>query len=207
MKLPLLDRSLAPAGDLEVVGALFERAWNEALVHRLTVSQAANRRRATRKQLTRGEVKHSTRKLGSQKGRGKARIGMSSSPIRRGGGRAFPNNPDENLARKVNRKEYRAAMATIVSQLAREGRLAAATELAADAPRTKPMSKIISSYSPADSVLFVDTDFDRNFALSARNLPSVQLASLAGLRVHDLIKCDRTVLSQRAVARITEMWL
>ena len=206
MKLSLLDKSFAPAGQLDVPDEFFARAWNEALAHRITVSEAANRRGATRKQLNRAAVKHSTRKVRRQKGSGAARVGMVGTPIMRGGGRAFPNTPDENFRHRLNRKEYRAGMAAIVSQLARESRLVAASEFVAEQPRTAPMAKLMHNFAPEQRVLFVDTDFDRNFVCSLRNIPSVKLAILSSLRAADLVKYDRTVISRRAVERISEVW-
>ncbi|MCY4324463.1 MAG: 50S ribosomal protein L4 [Betaproteobacteria bacterium] len=206
MKLELINKHFAPAGELEVPDAFFARAWNEHLAHRLTVSEAANARQATRKQLNRAGVKHSTRKLRRQKGSGAARVGMAGTPIRRGGGRAFPNTPNENFSRRLNRKEYRAALASLVSRLVRESRVVAASELVADERKTAPMAKQIDTFAPDLRVLFVDTDFDTNFVFSLRNLPSVAFARLSSLRAADLLKCDRTVISRRAVERISEVW-
>ena len=206
MKLSLIDKSFAAAGDIEVPDAFFARAWNEALAHRITVSEAANGRRATRKQLNRASVKHSTTKLRRQKGSGAARVGMAGTPIRRGGGRAFPCTPRDNFGRQINRKEYRAGMAAIVSQLVRESRLVAASELVAEQRRTAPMAKLVKTFAPDPRVLFIDTDFDSNFVFSLRNLPTVGFARLSSLRAADLVKCDRTVISRRAVERISQIW-
>ena len=206
MKLSLIDRSFAPAGHLEVPDAFFARAWNGALAHRITVSEAANGRQATRKQLNRAAVKHSTRKMRRQKGSGAARVGMAGTPPRRGGGRAFPASPNDNFRRRVNRKEYRAGMAAIVSQLVRESRLVAAAEFVAEQAKTAPMAKMVQAFAPGLRVLFVDTDFDGNFAFSLRNIPTVKLAILGSLRAADLAKYDRTVISRRAVERISEVW-
>lgn len=206
MKLSLIDKSFAAAGEIEVPDAFFARAWNRALVHRITVSEAANGRRASRKQLNRAAVRHSTRKMRRQKGGGTARVGMAGTPIRRGGGRAFPCSPEDNFRRRLNRKEYRAGMSAIVSQLARESRLVAAAEFVATQPKTGPMAKMVRTFAPEQQVLFVDTDFDSNFAFSLRNIPTVKLAVLSGLRAADLVKYDRTVISRRAVERISEIW-
>src|SRR5512141_741182 len=125
---------LAPVAASET---LFGRDYNEALVHQVVVAYTANGRQGTRQQKTRGEVRHSTRKPWRQKGTGRARAGMTSSPLWRGGGRIFPNTPDENFSQKVNRRMYRAGMASIFSQLAREGRLAVVDSISVDSPKTK----------------------------------------------------------------------
>src|SRR5213079_6497 len=111
------------AGTFNAPDALFARDFNEALVHQIVVAFQANARLGTRAQKDRGAVNHSTKKPRRQKGTGRARAGMTSSPLWRGGGKIFPNSPDENFAHKVNRKMYRAGMASILSQLAREDRI------------------------------------------------------------------------------------
>src|SRR5574343_1449972 len=123
MQLELLNEQGQASSKVDAPDTVFGREYNEALVHQLVVAFQANARQGTRAQMTRAEVKHSTKKPYRQKGTGNARAGMTSSPIRRGGGRAFPNKPEENFTHKVNKKMYRAGMATILSQLVRDERL------------------------------------------------------------------------------------
>lgn len=206
VQLPLLNGELVESGRIEVPDILFAREWCEPLAHRLMVANAANARRATRKQLSRGEIRSSTKKLYPQKHRGKARVGSAGSPTRRGGGRAFPNSPSDNFARRLNRKEFRAGMATILSQLARENRIAAAESLIADRPATKPYAVRISSYAGSGRLLFVDTEFELNFALSVRNLARTSLVVLDRLLAADLLRHSRVVISRRGVEKIGGMW-
>src|SRR5574338_1531538 len=124
MELKLINDQGQAAQSINASDAAFGREYNEALVHQVVTAYLANGRAATRAQKDRGTVKHSTKKPWRQKGTGRARAGMTSSPLWRGGGRIFPNTPDENFSQKLNRKMYRAGMASILSQLARDGRLA-----------------------------------------------------------------------------------
>jgi large subunit ribosomal protein L4 len=124
MQLELLNDQGQAASKFEAPETVFGRAYNEDLVHQVVVAYQANARQGTRAQKDREQVKHSTKKPFKQKGTGRARAGMTSSPLWRGGGRTFPNMPDENFSQKINKKMYRAGMASIFSQLAREGRLA-----------------------------------------------------------------------------------
>lgn len=206
MELALVDKQLKSIGTVEGADALFARAWNGALVHRLATSQAANGREGTRKQKTRSEVKCTTKRLHRQKGTGRARAGMASSPIRRGGGRAFPAHPRDNLRKELNRKEFRAGMATLLSQLVREERLFIAEELAAAEMKTKPCAQMIDAFAAPRRLLFVDTEFDRNFEFSARNLPQVSLRPLHRLLSTDLMRHSRVVLSRRALEAIAGAW-
>ena len=137
MQLELLNEQGQATSKFDAPDTLFARDYNEALVHQIVVAFQANARQGTRAQKDRATVKHSTKKPWRQKGTGRARAGMTSSPLWRGGGRIFPNTPDENFSQKVNKKMYRAGMAAILSQLAREGRLAVVESLTVDSPKTK----------------------------------------------------------------------
>ena len=124
MEIKLIDKSgKVTKSAVELSEVTFAREFNEALVHQVVVAYQANARTATRAQLGRGNVSHTTHKPWNQKGTGRARSGMSSSPIWRGGGRAFPNSPDENFRKKLNKKMYRAGLSVIFSQLIRDDRL------------------------------------------------------------------------------------
>src|SRR6186713_2341552 len=137
MQLELLNEQGQAASKFDAPETVFGRDYNEALVHQIVVAFQANARQGTRAQLDRGEVHHSTKKPFRQKGTGRARAGMTSSPLWRGGGRIFPNRPDENFSQKVNKKMYRAGMAAILSQLAREDRLVVVDTFTLDSPKTK----------------------------------------------------------------------
>lgn len=207
MQLTLLNSSMLAGGKVDVDDRLFDRPWNPALAHRVSVSHAANGRIGSSKQKTRAEVKHTTKRLYRQKGTGRARAGMSSSPIRRGGGRAFPSTPQANFRRELNRKEFRAGMATVLSQLAREERLFVTESIARDEVKTKPCAIMLTKFAAGRKVLFVDTDFDDKFVLSVRNLFWVGTVRLSKLLATDLLRHGHTVLSKQALERITASWI
>lgn len=207
MELPLLDSALKAGGKLKVEERIFNRPWNPALAHRVSVAHAANGRTSTSKQKTRAEVKHTTKRLFRQKGTGRARAGMSSSPIRRGGGRAFPSTPQINFRRELNRKEFRAGMATVLSQLVREERLYGIDELSRNEIKTKACAQQLNAFAAQSKVLFVDTDFDDKFALSVRNLHRIGTVALGSLLATDLLRYDRTVISKRALERMGTTWV
>jgi large subunit ribosomal protein L4 len=134
MELNVLNEQGQETAKVAASDAVFGREYNESLVHQLVVAYQANARMGTRAQLNREAVHHSTRKPWRQKGTGRARAGMTSSNIWRGGGRAFPNTPDENFSQKMNKKAYRAAMASILSKLAADGRLVVVDTIATESP-------------------------------------------------------------------------
>jgi large subunit ribosomal protein L4 len=149
MQLELLNEQGQSSAKVDAPDTVFGREYNEALVHQVVVAYQANARQGTRAQKDRATVKHSTKKPWRQKGTGRARAGMTSSPLWRGGGRIFPNSPNENFTHKVNKKMYRAGMAAIFSQLAREGRLAVVDSLKVESPKTKaPPSSRPWAWSP-----------------------------------------------------------
>src|SRR5881394_1137688 len=145
MELKMVGNSGNSAGTVNATDSLFAREFNEALVHQLVIAYQANARSGTRAQKDRGQVRHSTKKPWRQKGTGRARAGMTSSPLWRGGGKIFPNSPDENFSQKVNRKMYRAGMASILSQLAREDRIRVTEEFRIDQPKTKLLAQKVKS--------------------------------------------------------------
>jgi large subunit ribosomal protein L4 len=151
MQVELLNDQGQAASKMDVPETVFGRDYNEALIHQLVVAYQANARQGTRAQKGRDQVNHSTKKPFKQKGTGRARAGMTSSPIWRGGGRAFPNKPDENFTQKINKKMYRAGMASIFSQLVREGRLAVVESIKLDSPKTKTLAaKFKHAVGPRD---------------------------------------------------------
>jgi large subunit ribosomal protein L4 len=192
--------SLAPVAASE---ALFGRSYNEALIHQIVVAYHANGRSGTRAQKDRGNVKHTTKKPWRQKGTGRARAGMSSSPLWRGGGKIFPSSPDENFSHKVNRKMYRAGMASILSQLVREERLAVVEGLTVDQPKTKLLAQKLKAMGLAEVLIITDT-VDENLFLSSRNLPNVLVLEARHADPVSLVQYDKVLLTKGAVKHFEE---
>ena len=183
---------------------VFARDFNEALVHQLVVAYQANARIGSRAQKDRGAVNHSTKKPWRQKGTGRARAGMTSSPLWRGGGKIFPNSPDENFSHKVNRKMYRAGMASILSQLAREDRIRVVDEFKLEAPKTKLLAQKVKAMG-FDEVLVLTEEIDQNLLLSSRNLQNVQVMSVRNANPVALVRSAKVLLTKAAVARLEEL--
>lgn len=200
MELALRDAK----GVLEVSEATFGREFNEALVHQVVVAYAAGARQGTRAQLTRSEVRGGGKKPWRQKGTGRARAGMSSSPLWRGGGRIFPNSPEENFSQKVNKKMYRAGMRSIFSQLAREGRLNIVESFSVDAPKTKLLAEKVKAMG-LESVLIISDKVDENLYLASRNLHKVGVVEAQHADPLSLIHFQKVLILKSAVAQIEEM--
>src|SRR5213080_4998518 len=145
---------------------LFGREYNEALIHQVVVAYQANGRQGTRAQKGRADVNKSHKKPWAQKGTGRARAGQANSPLWRGGGKIFPSSPDENFSQKVNRKMFRAGIASILSQLVREGRLSVVEQIVVDAPKTKLFAQKIKALGLNGTVLVVIDKLDDNIYLS-----------------------------------------
>jgi large subunit ribosomal protein L4 len=182
---------------------LFGRDYNEALVHQVVIAYQANGRQGTRKQKTRAEVRHSTKKPWRQKGTGRARAGMTSSPLWRGGGRTFPNKPDENFTQKLNRKMYRAGMASILSQLVREERLAVVDDFTLDGPKTKSLVQKLKNMK-MDDVLIITDSLDDNLYLSSRNLANVQVLEARNADPVSLVHATQVLITRGAVKHLEE---
>ncbi|HEZ5642410.1 TPA: 50S ribosomal protein L4 [Neisseria meningitidis] len=206
MELKVIDAKGQVSGSLSVSDALFAREYNEALVHQLVNAYLANARSGNRAQKTRAEVKHSTKKPWRQKGTGRARSGMTSSPLWRKGGRAFPNKPDENFTQKVNRKMYRAGMATILSQLTRDERLFAIEALTAETPKTKVFAEQVKNLG-LEQVLFVTKRLDENVYLASRNLPNVLVLEAQQVDPYSLLRYKKVIITKDAVAQLEEQWV
>src|SRR3954471_5836356 len=172
MDLKLIDDK-GQASTVAGSDALFGRDYNEALIHQVVTAFQANARQGTRAQKGRSDINKSHKKPWKQKGTGRARAGQANSPLWRGGGKIFPSSPDENFSHKVNRKMYRAGVASILSQLVREGRFAVIESLALDSPKTKVFAQKIKGYGLAGNVLVVTDKLDDNVYLGSRNLPDV----------------------------------
>jgi len=204
MELKLINEQGQAASTLSASDALFGRDYNESLVHQVVVAYQANARSGNRKQKDREEVHHSTKKPFKQKGTGRARAGMTSSPLWRGGGRTFPNSPEENFSQKVNRKMYRAGIASILSQLAREDRLVVVDSFAIEAPKTKLVAQKLKGMG-MDSVLVITDGMDENLFLAARNLPNVLVLEAQYADPVSLVRFPRVVMTKGAVAKMEEM--
>ncbi|WP_300456156.1 50S ribosomal protein L4 [Accumulibacter sp.] len=204
MELKLINEQGQEDSRLEASDALFGRDYNEALVHQVLVAYQANARSANRAQKDRHDVRHTTKKPWRQKGTGRARAGMSSSPIWRGGGRVFPNSSDENFSQKLNRKMYRAGMASILSQLVRQGRLAVVDGLSIAAPKTKLFAAMIRGMG-YESVLVITDQFDENVFLAARNLPNVLVLEVNQADPVSLVRFPKVLMTKGALAKFEEM--
>jgi len=184
---------------------LFGRDFNEALVHQIVVAYQANARQGTRAQKDRGDVAHTTRKPWRQKGTGRARAGMTSSPLWRGGGKIFPSSPEENFSHKVNRKMFRAGVCSILSQLARDDRVVVVDDLSVDAPRTKLLAHKLKAMG-LDSVLIITDRIDENLYLAARNLKHVMVVETRHADPVSMIHYEKVVLTRPAIATLEQMW-
>lgn len=185
---------------------VFDRAYNESLVHQVIVAYQANARSGNRKQKDREEVRHSTKKPFKQKGTGQARAGMTSSPLWRGGGRIFPNSPEENFSHKVNRKMHRAGIAAILSQLLREDRLLVIEELSLSAPKTKLLFEKLKAMGIQSALILTDS-LDEKLSLASRNLANVLLLETHQMDPVSLVRFPKVVLTKSAVAQVEEMLL
>ncbi len=204
MELKLLNAQGQASSNVAAPDTIFGRDYNEALIHQLVVAYQANARSGNRKQKDREEVSHTTKKPWRQKGTGRARAGMSSSPIWRGGGRTFPNSPDENFSHKVNKKMYRAGICSILSQLARDGRLSVIEELSVEAPKTKLLAQKLKNMG-LDSVLVITDSLDENLMLAARNLPNVLVVEPRQADPMSLVFFKKVLITKPALAKIEEM--
>lgn len=204
MELKLINDQGQATASVNASDVAFGREFNEDLVHQVVTAYMANARTATRAQKGRSEVAKSTRKPFRQKGTGNARAGMASSPLWRGGGKTFPNGPEENFSHKVNKKMHRAGMQSILSELARIGRLQVVEEFKIDTPKTKQMVQKIKALG-FESVLVVTDDLDENLYLSSRNLPNVLVIEAQHADPVNLVRFPNVVLTRNAVKKFEEM--
>jgi len=205
MQLELLNEQGQATAKVDAPDTVFARDYNEALVHQVVVAYQANARAGTRQQKNRETVKHSTKKPWRQKGTGRARAGMTSSPLWRGGGRTFPNSPDENFTHKINKKMYRAGMASILSQLARDGRLAVVDSLKVDAPKTKLLAQKLKSMG-LESVMVIADAVDENLALASRNLANVLIVEPRYADPLSLVFYKKVLVTKAAIEQLKEMF-
>ncbi|MEW6133632.1 MAG: 50S ribosomal protein L4 [Pseudomonadota bacterium] len=204
MDLMIINDRGQQTASLSASDETFGREYNEALVHQVVTAFMANARSANSKQKDREEVRHSTKKPWRQKGTGRARSGMTSSPIWRGGGKAFPNTGEENYAHKVNRKMYRAGISAILSQLARDGKLKVVDSLGIDAPKTKALAQKVKSMG-FDKVVIIADNVDDNLWLSSRNLSNVYVVEPHQADPWSLVKFGNVLITKEAVKQFEEM--
>ncbi len=205
MQLELLNDQGQATSKFDAPETVFGREYNEDLVHQVVVAFQANARQGTRDQKDREQVKHSTKKPFKQKGTGRARAGMTSSPLWRGGGRIFPNMPDENFSHKINKKMYRAGMASIFSQLAREGRLAVVDSLSVESPKTKPLAAKFKAMN-LDSVMVIADQVDENLYLASRNLVNVLVVEPRYADPVSLVHYRKVLVTRAAMDKLKEMF-
>ena len=205
MQIELLNDQGQAASKFDAPETLFGRDYNEDLVHQIVVAYQANARQGTRAQKDREQVKHSTKKPFKQKGTGRARAGMTSSPIWRGGGRAFPNSPEENFTQKINKKMYRAGMASIFSQLVREGRLAVVDSIKIEAPKTKLLAAKLKAMN-LQSVLVISEEVDDNLYFASRNLANVLVVEPRYADPVSLVHYKKVLVTKGAIDKLKEMF-
>jgi large subunit ribosomal protein L4 len=205
MDLKLINDSGKPAATLAASDSLFGREYNEALIHQVVTAYQANARSGNRAQKGRADINKSHKKPWAQKGTGRARAGQANSPLWRGGGKIFPSSPDENFSQKVNRKMFRAGVASILSQLVRENRLSVVDELALDAPKTKMFAQKIKALGLSGTVLVVVDALHDNIQLSSRNLQGVLVLETREVDPVSLVRFDHVLLTRAAVTQFEEI--
>jgi|SRR5579863_22170 len=193
---------LVSGGELQVSEAAFGRELNEALVHQVVTAYRNAARAGTKAQKTRAEVRGGGRKPWAQKGTGQARAGSSRSPLWVGGGRTFAAKP-RSFEQKVNRKMYRGAIRSMLSELARSERLLVTDGIALEAPKTRLLASQLKQWS-LESVLIVVEATDEKLFLAARNLPSVQVIVVSGLNPLALVGYDKVLMTRGAVKLLEE---
>ena len=204
MELNLVNEQGQETAKVPASDAVFARQYNEALVHQLVVAYMANARQGTRAQLNREFVHHTTKKPFRQKGTGRARAGMSSSPLWRGGGRTFPSTPNENFSKKMNKKAYRAAMATIFSKLVADVRLVVVESIGAETPKTKAFAAKLKAMGLTSAMLIAET-VDDNLFLASRNIKNVTVVEPRYIDPLSLIHYEKIVVAKGALSKIEEM--
>ena len=205
MQVELLNDQGIASSKVDVPDTVFGREYNESLIHQVVVAFQANARQGTRAQKDRQQVRHSTKKPFKQKGTGRARAGMTSSPLWRGGGRIFPNMPDENFTQKINKKMYRAGMASIFSQLAREGRLSVVDSLTVDSPKTKVLADKFKAMN-LSSVLVIADVVDENLYLASRNLVNILVVEPRYADPVSLVHYKKVLVTKAAMDQLKEMF-
>jgi large subunit ribosomal protein L4 len=209
MELKVINDKGQSSANLNASDELFGREYNEDLVHQLITAYQANARAGNSKQKGRSEIAKSTRKPFAQKGTGRARAGMASSPLWRGGGKIFPNTGEENYTQKVNRKMYRAGLASILSRLVSENRLVVVDSLTVDSPKTKLLAQKIKGLGVDTTkfrLLIITDSIDENLYLSSRNLANVMVLEADQADPVSLVRFPNVLVTRNALAKIEEMF-
>ena len=201
VQLAVNNSSGGEAGTIDLSDA-FDAAYNEALIHQVVVAYQAGGRSGTRAQKNRSRVVGGKAKPWRQKGTGRSRAGTLNSPIFRGGGRAFPAST-RDFSQKVNRKMYRAAMRSILSELGRMERLIVVDQLSADAPKTKALLQNLQALNAEKALIVLEED-NVNLELSARNLKSVAVCNASEIDPVSLLSFDNVLMTVAAVKKIDE---
>ncbi|MER2511273.1 MAG: 50S ribosomal protein L4 [Nitrosomonas ureae] len=204
MEIELIGNKDQKTASITVSDELFKRDYNESLVHQVITSYLSNARSATRAQKGRSEVAKSTRKPWRQKGTGRARAGMASSPIWRGGGKIFPNSSAENFRKKLNKKMYRAGISSILSQLIRDNRLFVIESFGVDSYKTKALSEKLE-YLGLSNVMSITNEIDDNLYLSSRNIPNVAVVEVNNIDPVSLLKFKKTLITSDGLKKIEEL--
>ena len=203
MELSIVKPGNAEAGKVSVSDVAFAREYNEDLVHQVVTAYLAGSRQGTRAQKNRAAVSGGGKKPWRQKGTGRARAGTIRSPIWRSGGVTFAAQPQDH-SKKVNRKMYRAALRSIMSELARQDRLMVVESLDVEEPKTKLLAKQLGEYG-VDNVLIVSAEVGRNLYLAARNLHKVDVRDVDGIDPVSLIGHEKVMVTVDAVKKFEEM--
>ncbi|MFP4183185.1 MAG: 50S ribosomal protein L4 [Halorhodospira sp.] len=204
MELKLSNEKGEAAGQLEVSEQTFDAPFREALIHQVVTAHLAGARAGTKAQKTRSEVAGGGKKPWRQKGTGNARAGTIRSPLWRGGGRSFAAQP-RDFAQKVNRKMFRGAMRSILSELARQERLVAVEQLTVAAPKTRELRARLDDLGVVQGLIVVD-ELEENLALAARNLPHVDVVEASHADPASLVGAEQVVITVPAIRRVEE-WL
>ena len=203
MELNVVKPGNAEAGTVSVSDVAFAREYNEDLVHQVVTAYLAGARQGTRAQKNRSDVSGGGKKPWRQKGTGRARAGTIRSPIWRSGGVTFAARPQDH-SQKVNRKMYRAALRSIMSELARQGRLIVVESLDVEAPKTKLLAKQLGEYG-VDNALIVCAEVGENLYLAARNLHKVDVRDVDGVDPVSLVGYEKVMVTVDAVKKFEEM--
>ncbi|MDC8444786.1 MAG: 50S ribosomal protein L4 [Nitrosomonas sp.] len=206
MELKLINEQKQDIGSISVSDCLFNREYNEAIVHQIVTSYLSNARSATRAQKDRSSVAKSNRKPWRQKGSGRARAGRASSPIWRGGGKVFPNTPQENYKKKINKKMYRVGMSTILSRLVRDERLSVIDDFHIETHKTKDFNEKLKILGFKNLLLITDELKDTLY-LSSRNIPDVLVLEADSIDPVNLLKFEKTLITANSIRKLEELFL
>lgn len=206
MELKLINEQGQDIGKISVSDSLFNRKYNEAIVHQIVTSYLSNARSATRAQKDRSGVAKSNRKPWRQKGSGRARAGRAASPLWRGGGKIFPNTPQENYKKKINKKMYHVGMSTILSKLVSDERLSIVDNFDVETHKTKDFNEKLRTLGLKNLLLITDELNDKLY-LSSRNLPDVLVLEANNIDPVNLLKFEKTLITANSIKKLEGLFL